>query len=222
MSEESNPEVSPKAKKKSFKPPTLDIKRDRAVSAMEKPQCVTEIIPDFLFLGSVLDATNPATLERIGAQYVLCVAKEVSAPSDVSALVFKKINMTDRSTESLRANFKEAFDFIEEARIKGVKILVYCRMGVSRSASLVIAYCMTYRQMTFKEAFEYVQSRRSVIDPNVGFRTELEEYDEALAKNRLSELSIGSEDQITPHSPLMSESQLHSILKPSTSSSFPN
>jgi len=43
-------------------------------------------------------------------------------------------------------------------------------MGRSRSASLVVMYIMYRFKMSADEAFDFVQSRRSVVDPNKGFR----------------------------------------------------
>lgn len=38
--------------------------------------------------------------------------------------------------------FQAAFDFLDEARERGERTLVHCQCGVSRSATVVIAYCM--------------------------------------------------------------------------------
>ncbi len=43
-------------------------------------------------------------------------------------------------------------------------------MGISRSATVVIAYLMAKKGMKFKEALEFVQSKREIVEPNGGFK----------------------------------------------------
>lgn len=50
---------------------------------------------------------------------------------------------------------------------KGV-VLVHCYFGVSRSATVVIAYIMKKYQLTYTEAFEKVKSKRHIVFPNQG------------------------------------------------------
>lgn len=54
--------------------------------------------------------------------------------------------------------------------------MVHCAGGVSRSASFIIAYLMKKENMTYLDAFAYVKQRRNVINPNPGFKTQLNEY----------------------------------------------
>lgn len=65
-------------------------------------------------------------------------------------------------------------------------MLVHCKMGVSRSASVVIAYAMKAYNWDFKEAFEYVKQKRNCIKPNASFISQLETYQGILdaMKNR--------------------------------------
>lgn len=49
-------------------------------------------------------------------------------------------------------------------------------MGISRSASVVIAYAMKAYGWDFKKSFEYVQKKRTCIKPNQNFITQLETY----------------------------------------------
>lgn len=71
-------------------------------------------------------------------------------------------------------------------RQEGSKVLVHCKMGVSRSASVVIAYAMKAYNWSFRKALEYVQSKRTCIKPNKHFQLQLETYQGILAamKNR--------------------------------------
>ena len=41
--------------------------------------------------------------------------------------------------------------------------------GVSRSASIVIAYLIRNHHMTYNEAFKFVKSKRACVKPNSGF-----------------------------------------------------
>lgn len=49
-------------------------------------------------------------------------------------------------------------------------------MGVSRSASTVIAYAMKEYGWNLDRAFDYVKERRTVTKPNPSFMKQLEEY----------------------------------------------
>ena len=51
-------------------------------------------------------------------------------------------------------------------------------MGISRSASIVIAYLIKTQKLTCQEARELCQARRPIVQPNVGFLMQLEEWDE--------------------------------------------
>lgn len=58
--------------------------------------------------------------------------------------------------------------------------MVYCVAGVSRSASICIAYLMKYNKLSLLEAYNYVKLRRSRIKPNCGFFKQLIEYEKQL------------------------------------------
>ena len=66
--------------------------------------------------------------------------------------------------------------FIDDALGVGGKVYVHCHQGVSRSCSIVIAYLMLKRSMSFIDAQDFVKSQRSVCRPNVGFTAQLIEW----------------------------------------------
>jgi atypical dual specificity phosphatase len=51
--------------------------------------------------------------------------------------------------------------------------------GVSRSATLVIAYVMTVTNLSYNDAVNAVKNARQVVDPNPGFRKQLETYEKS-------------------------------------------
>ncbi len=52
------------------------------------------------------------------------------------------------------------------------KLYVHCVQGLSRSASMVIAYLMLHQEMTVTEAMRHVRKTRAV-HPNEGFLKQL-------------------------------------------------
>ncbi|CDJ52089.1 hypothetical protein, conserved [Eimeria brunetti] len=53
------------------------------------------------------------------------------------------------------------------------KVLIHCKEGVSRSATLAIAFLMWRLQLPFAEAFERMRNRRAICSPNTGFTFQL-------------------------------------------------
>ena len=49
--------------------------------------------------------------------------------------------------------------------------------GVSRSATIVVAYIMTITNLSFNDAISAVCGAREVVDPNAGFIRQLQEYE---------------------------------------------
>lgn len=58
--------------------------------------------------------------------------------------------------------------------------------GVSRSATLVIAYIMKKYSMPLEQAKRLVEEKRPFINPNPGFIKQLELYDKELSDDRCS------------------------------------
>ena len=54
--------------------------------------------------------------------------------------------------------------------------------GASRSATIVIAYLMWAKKMSFNDAFNFVKGKRLII-PNLGFKQQLEMFEKLLIDN---------------------------------------
>lgn len=65
-------------------------------------------------------------------------------------------------------------------------------MGISRSATVVAAYLVATRKMAGADAIAYVQRKRPIVCPNLGFRQQLDVY-----ANKFVE-GDGSSEQFSP------------------------
>ncbi|KAG0347902.1 hypothetical protein BG004_006621 [Podila humilis] len=105
--------------------------------------------------------------------------------SNLSSSVFKRgveyKNLSwSHSQRNVLNDFPMAFEYIDRAVAQGGKVLVHCQLGVSRSASLVIAYVMRAQTMGLSEAYDYVKQLSAVISPNMTLMYQLAEFEKSL------------------------------------------
>jgi len=152
-----------------------------------------EIVPG-LYLGPYAAAgkKNFSRLETAGVTHVVCVRQEIERnfikPNFEPQLKYLVITLADSCIEAIIPKIKETKEFIDKSLAAGGKVLVHCNDGMSRSASLVIAYIMQTYGMDFRSALHYVQQRRFCVQPNDGFEQQLKEFEpiyRALIENRI-------------------------------------
>ena len=158
----------------------------------------SRILPH-LYLGNLLHATNPALLRSLGITRILSVGEPVTFAADDPLVdefsVLKIGGVQDNGVDALRPDFERAISFIDEAEsevaecqsagreLRG-KVLVHCRVGVSRSATIVIASVMKKLGLSFPRAYCYVRARRLnvIVQPHLRFVYELLGWEEELGK----------------------------------------
>ncbi|GAA5997343.1 uncharacterized protein JCM10292_000191 [Rhodotorula paludigena] len=98
--------------------------------------------------------------------------------------------------------FQAAFDFLDEARERGERVLVHCQCGVSRSATVVIAYCMREAAKALEEGrdaaelagctgmhdtYSFVKEKSEWVGPNLSLVFQLVAYERTLRGDNLAE-----------------------------------
>ena len=86
----------------------------------------------------------------------------------------------DIPSANIMVHFAEAFDVMESHVSCNKRVLVCCTMGVSRSATIVIAFLMKCHGWSMTQAIEYIASKRPQISPNLGFIKQLQSLEESL------------------------------------------
>lgn len=94
-----------------------------------------------------------------------------------SQITRMKVLLNDDPTENLLDRLEACLEFIDKAREQGT-ILVHCMAGVSRSASVIVAYLMKIESLSVKDALSSLREASSKVCPNKGFMEQLQMFEE--------------------------------------------
>jgi len=138
---------------------------------------------DFLYLGSEWNASNLEELSTNGVTHILNVTREID---NFFPSVFQYLNIREYDVEEtdLLKYWDKTYLFIKNCLLSGGKVLVHCKMGISRSASTVCSFAMKYFDWSMAESLDHVHRSRSIINPNSGFRNQLQVYEGILAASK--------------------------------------
>ncbi|XP_029371945.1 dual specificity protein phosphatase 26 [Echeneis naucrates] len=140
-----------------------------------------------LYIGDQEIASDRRELAKLGITHILnCAQSKWRGGAEHYAgmnITYHGIEAHDSPTFDMSINFYPAAEFIHKALMSGGKVLVHCTVGVSRSATLVLAYLMIRHNLTLVEAIKKVKDHRGVI-PNRGFLRQLSGLDSILRESR--------------------------------------
>lgn len=125
-------------------------------------------------------SSAPYVVEDIATGEKLAVAPDVAlralaTPHEglPTTVVHMNIAAEDEVDYDLAQSFPSAVACITHAVGGGRGVLVHCQMGVSRSATILGAFLMARYRLGHAEAVAHMESRRSCVNPNPGFREQL-------------------------------------------------
>ncbi|KAF5269200.1 hypothetical protein FQR65_LT02501 [Abscondita terminalis] len=148
---------------------------------------VTEVTND-LYVCSAL-SVHSSTLQLLGVSCVINATIELpDTPLPDSNVKYCRINVYDAPNEDIKQHFSKCSDLIQNIASSGGKTLLHCTAGVSRSATLCIAYLMKHHELTLLDAYNYLKLRRPIIKPNCGFFKQLIDYEIELYSNNTVKL----------------------------------
>ena len=166
-------------------------------------------ILDFLFIGGQEAAQSREILEKYNITYILNAAQEcedlfVNNPK----YHYKRLDLLDHGSQNLDLElFRDAFKFIDEAKKCGGKVLVHCRAGQSRSATIVITYLIHKFHWSLQQAYKFVQDKRPAVAPNLGFMAQIIQFEKTELARSSPSAPLSSSTSTTFHplqSPLLS------------------
>ncbi|XP_007961122.3 dual specificity protein phosphatase 13B [Chlorocebus sabaeus] len=171
-----------------YQPPTLaSLQRLLWVRQAAMLNHIDEVWPS-LFLGDAYAARDKSKLTQLGITHVVNAAAgkfQVDTGAKFyrgMSLEYYGIEADDNPFFDLSVYFLPVARYIRAAlSIPQGRVLVHCAMGISRSATLVLAFLMIYENMTLVEAIQTVQAHRNIC-PNSGFLQQLQVLDNRLGR----------------------------------------
>jgi atypical dual specificity phosphatase len=144
---------------------------------------MNEIIKNKLYLGDMFDANDNDTIKNKNISCIICVAEGIKIMNPLPNIIVYRYKFTDDYNCPISLYFDEIGEIIKDENI----VLVNCAAGVSRSATIVIAYIMKYYNLDLKTTFLLVRKKRDRICPNKNFMKCLLDYELSLfGKNSLT------------------------------------
>jgi predicted protein tyrosine phosphatase len=142
---------------------------------VEEPVSISAL-PGRLYLGNSMAATTAKVLQLYDITHILSVLDvPVAIPPIDQLLECRYLRVYDWDHEPVSKHFHEICGWIDDILSDpDNRLLIHCFMGVSRSATIVLAYwnwkrCFASIQQSVIELRQY----RSMINPNPGFCKQL-------------------------------------------------
>jgi protein-tyrosine phosphatase len=125
-------------------------------------------------------------LERNKIQIVISALTEeeyemyMIGEQDFENVDWHRLVIDDDQHEEIQEHFPVITKLLANAVNNGINVLVHCAAGISRSATLVLAYLITENNMKFDDALKYVRKSRPEVEPNSGFEYRLYQLEDSI------------------------------------------
>jgi len=156
----------------------------------EERDAICEVIKGTLYLTNWRGAEEKDKLKSMGVTHVAAVGSEFLEDEEVFIYWKRDIHDDDDQRQQMSESLVDGAAFVNKAIQGGGCVLVHCAAGVSRSATIVLAYLMLHTKRTLRESFSLVITARPGIWPNDGFMAALIEKEASVSASKKSTIDL--------------------------------
>ncbi|KAL9988494.1 hypothetical protein ACROYT_G002948 [Oculina patagonica] len=135
------------------------------------------LIKEGLFIGTRTDANNLAKAKLPAEKLRILTVDIEPLQLEEDGILSKHVPCMDEPEADLLSFFDECSEFITSGLKDEQNVIVHCLAGVSRSATVVLAYLMNSNQMSLDDAIGFLKSVYPKANPNFGFLEQLQLYE---------------------------------------------
>ena len=133
-----------------------------------------DLIVEGLFISGEKISSDLPQLLANGITHIVNVNASSSPLYFPEEFTYFSVHLEDSVFENLNDEFWAGVAFTDDAIKKGGKVLIHCRMGISRSAAMCLAYLVERRHMKIPDAMELIRKARPCVNINKGFLQQIE------------------------------------------------
>ncbi|KAK7505300.1 hypothetical protein BaRGS_00003462 [Batillaria attramentaria] len=156
----------------------------------EAPKNPYDLVYDGIYLGGASVARKPDVLKSLGVTHVVNAAhgskyNQIDTSPEYyqeADITFHGIPALDIMTYKILPHLRPPAEFMQKARQNGGVLYVHCQQGVSRSATVILAYLMLHQDYQLLDAVRTLREKREIF-PNDGFLKQLCVLDKELKKS---------------------------------------
>jgi protein-tyrosine phosphatase len=137
---------------------------------------ISTLLNNKIYFGSYYNASkNISLLKNYGITHIINLS-EIKPNLSINEFKYINFKIPDSPLFNFSIKFDEIFKNIIDITKNNGKIYIHCAKGISRSATILIAFIGKLLNLDFLTAYKYVYIKRPCIKPNIGFCIELIEY----------------------------------------------
>ncbi len=150
----------------------------------QKIPLISEVLDGKLWIGTIVAAQDIHLLNEHRITHIVSFTQfGEQANFHKDRIKYHTVSIHDLASSNIGQFLGDAVDFIGSALSNPIhKVLVHCNQGRSRSATIVAAYLIsTGLCCSADDAFKLLKSRRPCVNPNDGFKRQLQDWAETRA-----------------------------------------
>ncbi|KAL2482165.1 Protein-tyrosine-phosphatase IBR5 [Forsythia ovata] len=156
-----------------------------AASSIHVSAFPSEILPEFLYLGSYDNASRAELLKTQGISRVL---NTVPACQNLYKNSFTYHCLQDDQ----KLAFDDAIKFLEQCEKDRARVLVHCMSGKNRSPAIVMAYLMKSKGWKLAQSYQWVKERRPSVELTQAVYQQLQDYEQKIFGSTENNVSMPS------------------------------